>query len=280
MPRCVPPRRRRRARSLGFSAFLVGSAFALRIENMIRAASPPRFAAALALALALAALPGCGGRLEAGPSDGGAPDVAAEVGVSTCPTPLFSGGVTTPESLPLASMCAAGDRVSEGTCGGSLWVVSGTGVDCASFWVFDPTSRQLVATAQGCNSVRCTSAVPGFRFPEGCIDGDLPMQNLGSLCGETGIVDAGGLPPADAGGACVTIDPSSYATSCATASDCTIIAVGTLCDGSCACGATPVSASERARYQAATASIAFAACPCFAPPSPVCVAGTCVVPGP
>jgi len=77
-------------------------------------------------------------------------------------------------------------------------------------------------------------------------------------------------------GTCVTIDVTSYTTSCTQNSDCVSIATGTLCDGNCGCtGGAAINVSSQAAYQQAISGLTFGLCPCPAEFPPVCTAGVC-----
>jgi hypothetical protein len=104
-----------------------------------------------------------------------------------------------------------------------------------------------------------------------------------ALCGvggnqPAGCADAAGPPPATDGGMCVDIDLSTYDQSCVLASDCILILTGQVCSSDCSCGGSPVNASERPRYEAATSGITFAKCFCPVEVAPSCVASKCIRP--
>jgi len=136
------------------------------------------------------------------------------------------------------------------------------------------------ATVNVSEEARYVAAVSGLQTGVcGCPAEESPrcIQNRCTLCGfgTTGAcADAGGAP------SCVTIDPTTYSTSCHVDTDCIDITSGTLCPGSCACGGTAVSASEQARYNAAVAGITSSACPCPSGGTPRCVQSGCVLCGP
>lgn len=94
-------------------------------------------------------------------------------GAAACPGPLAAdAGLTSLDDLPIEALCAqsSGRLIRWSTpCAGSIVVVDGSGVDCASYWLFDATTGALQATANGCNAApRCTGGVEGFRFPAAC----------------------------------------------------------------------------------------------------------------
>jgi hypothetical protein len=83
------------------------------------------------------------------------------------------------------------------------------------------------------------------------------------------------------GASCVDIELSSYSQTCSTASDCTLIAVGTICSGADACAectTTPINKSGEAQYQAAVSLVTVTGiCACPAEIVPSCVHGTCTI---
>ena len=79
------------------------------------------------------------------------------------------------------------------------------------------------------------------------------------------------------GGACVTIDVSTYDRSCQQASDCVAITAGTLCDGDCSCGGATINADGMSRYQSAVSSITGGDCFCPDELAPECIANTCTI---
>ena len=79
-----------------------------------------------------------------------------------------------------------------------------------------------------------------------------------------GVVSATDAAPADAGGDaesgdaafCVTIDPSTYDTSCQLDTDCINVTLGPICAGyNCTCGGAAINADGQARYDAVIASV-------------------------
>jgi hypothetical protein len=115
---------------------------------------------------------------------------------------------------------------------------------------------------------------------------DTTFGDGGEASDANGASDAGATPDAkgttDArgssdGAACVTIDVASYDRSCSVDSDCTLVAVGTLCTGGCSCGAGPINKKSVPQYQADTAGVQLLACPCHAPGQVRCVQHTCTL---
>jgi hypothetical protein len=142
----------------------------------------------IALIALLPALGGCnssnGGSLGVFPDSGS--DSPDGVDGASCPGPIATdAGVTSLDDLPVQALCAESPgRLFRWTdaCAGSIVVVLGEGVDCASYWLFDATTDALQATAHGCNvGPLCTGAVDGFRFPRECFSGDGPA-NIVKLC--------------------------------------------------------------------------------------------------
>lgn len=100
-------------------------------------------------------------------------------------------------------------------------------------------------------------------------------SGVGTTDGGTTTGDDTGVGTTDGGIECVFIDLSTYDTSCVTNTDCTVIASGQVCDGSCDCGGSPVNVDGEATYEQAVSGIAFAECPCAAELPPACVGTTC-----
>jgi hypothetical protein len=74
----------------------------------------------------------------------------------------------------------------------------------------------------------------------------------------------------------VTIDPATYDLSCNDVSDCFLLEVGNVCDGSCACGDYAANVSGQSLYESAIASVHLA--DCFCPASPIaCENHQCVL---
>jgi hypothetical protein len=78
---------------------------------------------------------------------------------------------------------------------------------------------------------------------------------------------------------CVNIDLSTYDQSCNTASDCTTILTGQVCNGACECLGSPINVSGEAQYEQATQSIMFGECGCPSEGALACVQGTCTICG-
>jgi hypothetical protein len=103
-----------------------------------------------------------------------------------CSQPLAGdGGVTSLDDVP-AVLCVRGGSGAirwNGTCGGSIVIVQGEGVDCAKYWIFNATTKALQATAAQCNvsTVFCTGSIPGFTLPSACFDGTFP-SGITQLC--------------------------------------------------------------------------------------------------
>lgn len=77
-------------------------------------------------------------------------------------------------------------------CAGLDVVIAGND-DCASVFLFDPTSRQLKATGRVCNIgvFQCTSEATAFRFPDECFVADASRPDFGpQVCGDAGAQDA------------------------------------------------------------------------------------------
>jgi hypothetical protein len=117
-------------------------------------------------------------------------------------------------------------------------------------------------------------APPVCYTPGGDDSGITTGDDSGVGMTDGGFSDDGGFTN-DAGVECVFIDLSTYDTSCVTNSDCTIIAAGQVCDGSCDCGGSPVNVDGEATYEQAVSGIVFAECPCAAELPPACVGTTC-----
>jgi hypothetical protein len=139
-----------------------------------------------------------------------------------------------------------------------------------------------------CFRGQCTECVGNPGEPEACsvttADGGTVSVDAGELDSGAGTSDGGdsdasvetSVTAAEAGPGCVDIDVSTYDISCTKSSDCILIHGGEVCDGDCACGASPVSASEQSRYGQAIAGVELAFCPCVDHVPPACVEGTCV----
>ena len=108
----------------------------------------------------------------------------------------------------------------------------------------------------------------------GSVDGGFGDTSFGTD-GGTGEASSGdSSTTTDASSTCVQIDLSTYDLSCTQASDCFAIQTGTVCNGQCACGGTPVNIDGQAMYDNATSGITFAACPC-ATYQTACINSTC-----
>jgi hypothetical protein len=128
-----------------------------------------------------------------------------------CTGPLAAdAGVTSLDDLPIAALCMnaiPGVQRWDDQCQGSIVVAKGHNADCVSYWLFDPTTKQLQATADGCVAgPRCTGSVPGFVFSSQCFDGNLysPRTELCAASHPDGSADLGdgssADSPIDAGG--------------------------------------------------------------------------------
>jgi hypothetical protein len=81
----------------------------------------------------------------------------------------------------------------------------------------------------------------------------------------------------DDGGACVTIDVTTYDRSCQQASDCISISAGTFCDGECGCGGATINGDGESRYESQLAQITQGDCFCPEEPAPQCLENVCTV---
>lgn len=117
---------------------------------------------------------------------GGLPFIGCSKGDAMCSTPLATdSGVKSLDDVS-AALCVRGGSGAirwNGTCGGVIVVVQGSGVDCAKYWLFDATTMALRATGQACNVMTpvCTGSVPGFQFPTQCFGGNFP-SGITQLC--------------------------------------------------------------------------------------------------
>jgi hypothetical protein len=111
----------------------------------------------------------------------------------------------------------------------------------------------------------------------------------GSSSGGTG--SSSGISSSSSGGSsgsssgelpqCVYVDPTTYDQSCNTASDCTYVTTGDVCDGFCdGCGSTLINQDGLARYEQAIAGLVPGQCACGVSLPPACVNHQCVVEGP
>jgi hypothetical protein len=97
----------------------------------------------------------------------GAPDTD---GGPFCTVPLSpDAGPATLDDVPIAAWCASQPNfISEWTtpCGGYMAIIVASGVDCDTQYVFDATSRRLVAITTGCNGKeRCVEGDSSFAAP-------------------------------------------------------------------------------------------------------------------
>ncbi len=77
---------------------------------------------------------------------------------------------------------------------------------------------------------------------------------------------------------CVDIQASSYDTSCNSVSDCFLMQVGTICDGTCACGNFAANVSGQAQYEQALSEVQLS--DCFCPDAPIdCIGHQCTTAG-
>jgi hypothetical protein len=134
-----------------------------------------------------------------GSDGGGTPDsgTSGDSG-SFCSTPLGpSSGPATLDDAPIADWCTAtSGRMVGWTCGGFIARVAGIGADCDREFLFDATSRRLVAVVGGCSgTMHCEAGDPGFKPPSDCWSGNVtfPVTNV---CADAAAA------PADAGAAC------------------------------------------------------------------------------
>jgi hypothetical protein len=94
--------------------------------------------------------------------------------------------------IPLAAWCqAAQGRISEWTCQGVTAVVIGIGVDCDRQYLFDATSKRLVAVGAGCNGPPgCLTGNRDCQPPRECWSGNVPSFSVTDICAEAGLSDA------------------------------------------------------------------------------------------
>jgi hypothetical protein len=119
-----------------------------------------------------------------------------------------------------------------------------------------------------CVGGQCTDCGPFPPFAPGCTT-DAGGRDA---AGDTGVTDH------DAAPTCVEISTAAYDTSCQSSSDCILIQTGRVCDGDCACGGAPVSASEQGAYDDALRGITIGGCPCPETTRPVCWEDHCILP--
>jgi hypothetical protein len=108
---------------------------------------------------------------------------AGSEGGPFCSTPLLAdAGPATLDEVPVAAWCAAtpgGIKEWTASCGGFLAVSVQVGVDCDRQYVFDATSRRLVAVVAGCNGdEHCTDGDPTFEPP---VDPDADFYDIHCL---------------------------------------------------------------------------------------------------
>jgi hypothetical protein len=172
----------------------------------------------LGIALVTLTCAGCLVGSTAGGPDGSTPSPDRRDGGAFCTTPLGAdAGPATLDDLPLATWCAVvPGGASEWTapCGGYLGVDTATGVDCFSEYVFDATSRRLVATIAGCNlNAGCVEGEPSFRPPTDP-DAGWPDSNCLVARASVDLCAQMGFPPrpAGAGAPCMSASdcPSGY----------------------------------------------------------------------
>ena len=189
-----------------------------------------------------------------GGSSGAGGEVCVEVSTSNLETSCQSDGDCT--TVPTGQVCS-----DTCYCGGDTPI----NVSSKATW-----QQEVSGLPQNSGPCSCP-----LEIPPRCLDGTCGFcKGLPSdppACGTTAI-DAG---VGDAA-ACVYIPASAYTTACNVSSDCTSLAVGQVCSGTCAdCGGIPVNVSGTAVFDMATAGLTFAAC--FCPAREVaCVGGTCV----
>lgn len=132
-------------------------------------------------------------------------------------------------------------------------------------------SSFVIASCGGKTLVDGGSGTPGGG--EGTTGGG---STGGSTTGSsTGGGGTGGGSTGSTGGTCVTIDLSTYDTSCVGDTDCISVNGGQLCSGACLCGGSAISSSEQARYESAISSIQNGVCPCLYPGPVLCLQGQC-----
>ena len=172
------------------------------------------------------------------------------------------------DSLPVGLECATGTACSTTIDPCPLWMQY-CGSETVSFYVCACVAGRWACGLCGEGESTCAE-------PDAGADGEAGTDGGGDSDG--GQTDSG-VWTNDAGAACVDIDLSTYDTSCVENIDCISIQSGEVCSGNCACGGSPVSASEQARYEQATGGIVFADCPCVSGGLLECIAGTCVICG-
>ena len=150
-----------------------------------------------------------------------------------------------PDTCTQASDCAliATGRLCNGSCG-----CAGSTVNKTGYADYENAVRDIKFAECPC---------PAELVPQ-CVQGACVLRTTVS----------------DAGGSCVTVDPSSYPDSCTTATDCALIPSGKICNGSCGCGNSTVNKAGYAEYQQAVAGIEFGECGCPDEQPPQCVGGS------
>lgn len=149
----------------------------------------------------------------------------------------------------------------------------------------------LVLVISGSAVAACDRANPESSTPEnagdagGMLGGDASDEASGKSVPQVGPGAYHGgyfLPrstPSDAG-ACVTIDPSVYDTSCSSDADCMSISSGMVCSSGCegACPNTAINVTGKAHYQAEVkplSTVTAKACDCAQDSAVACIAGVC-----
>jgi hypothetical protein len=112
-----------------------------------------------------------------------------------------------------------------------------------------------------------------------------PSSDGGGSSGASSSGGSSGGGPG-AGATCVSIDVSTYDSSCQQASDCVYVAAGEVCSDTCDCPSALIDSAEVGRYDQAVASVLSAngvspgeLCPCPAELEPLCMDSRCFVPG-
>jgi hypothetical protein len=133
---------------------------------------------------------------DASPSDGSPSDAAAVA----CSAPLTDD--IDFDTAPIAAWCATSNgRGGKSTraCDGYLSIIFGEGVDCNTQYIFDATTKKLVAQLRECNNppAACTKGPSRFVLPgTHCIDnGDWGSQAI--TCPDDAGTDAQGDAQAD-----------------------------------------------------------------------------------
>jgi hypothetical protein len=169
------------------------------------------------------------------------------------------------------------------------------------------TDCTYATTGEVCPSSCYCGDTPVNQAAAGRINSELPAMapGLGCACGapagltciqgqcgfrspdwDAGEPDSGAEDAGDGGGVeggpdastCVDVPYSDFSTSCNVPSDCVVILVGEVCDGTCGCLGSPINIAGETQYDEMIAGITFAECACPGQAAPDCVAGTCVLP--